>query len=56
MTEKEKNLKEVLEDVDQNKRKFVKKAIIGATFALPVLASYSMNKFRLGPPSAYQSP
>ena len=55
MVEKEKQLEEVLENVDVAKRDFVKKAIIGAGFALPFLVSYSMNKFRLGPPDAYAS-
>ncbi|MFC1489397.1 hypothetical protein ACFL6B_06085 [Thermodesulfobacteriota bacterium] len=45
--------KAVIENVDEGKRTFLKKVLIGTVFAAPVVQSYSMNKFKLGPPDAY---
>ena len=56
MTAKEEKIKEVLQHVDKSKRDFVKKVLIGTAFAIPVITSYSMNNFRMGPPEAYGSP
>ncbi|MFC1489396.1 hypothetical protein ACFL6B_06080 [Thermodesulfobacteriota bacterium] len=45
----------VIENIDEGKRTFLKKVLIGTVFAAPVVQSYSMNKFKLGPPDAAAS-
>ena len=53
MSENEKRIEEVLQHVDESKRDFVKKVLIGTAFAVPVITSYSMDNFRMGPPEAH---
>jgi hypothetical protein len=45
-----------IENIDEGKRTFLKKVLIGTVFAAPVVQSYSMNKFKLGPPDASATP
>ncbi len=46
----------MIENVDEGKRTFLKKVLIGTVFAAPVVQSYSMDKFKLGPPDAAAIP
>lgn len=50
MDEKDKVAKESALDeikgVDAGKRRFLKKVLIGSVFAIPVIQSFSMKKFR----------
>ncbi len=52
----EKHLENVLpEEINNEKRKFFKKILIGTAFVTPFFSSTSMKNFKLGVPKAYAS-
>jgi len=49
---------DVLKAVDDNRRDFIKKVVVGTAFAVPVIHSFSMDglKVRMGEPQAAADP
>jgi len=49
---------DVLKAVDDNRRDFIKKVVVGTAFAVPVIHSFSMDglKVRMGEPQAAARP
>lgn len=47
---KNENLEQLLRTVDPSKRRFLKKFLLGAAFAVPIIASYSVKDLAYAQP------